>query len=88
MNKGLSHDEICRAICRAQEIISDLHKQNNIEIKESYHLKKAFDELQEVFETQFAKSCKSLVNKIVTELTGVDEKVFKEDYKYGKQENI
>ena len=78
MNKDLNHDEICRAICRAQKIISDLHKQNNIEIKESYHLKKAFDELQEVFETQFAKSCKSLVNKIVTELTGVDEKVFKD----------
>ena len=79
MNKNLSHSEICRAICRAQEIISDLHEQNNIEIKESYHLKKAFDELQEVFEAQFAKSCKSLVNKIVDELLGVDVKVFKED---------
>ena len=79
MNNDLSHSEICRTICRAQEIIADLHKQNNIEIKESYHLKKAFDELQEVFETQFAKSCKSLVNKIVDELLGVDEKVFKED---------
>ena len=79
MNKNLSHSEICRAICRAQEIISDLHEQNNLEIKESYHLKKAFDELQEVFEAQFAKSCKSLVNKIVDELLGVDGKVFKED---------
>lgn len=77
--KELSHTEICRAICLAQEIISDLHEQNNIEIKESYHLKKAFDELQEVFETQFAKSCKPLVNKIVGELLGVDVKVFKED---------
>ena len=75
----LSHSEICRAICRAQEIISDLHEQHNIEIKESYHLKKAFDELQEVFETQFAKSCKLLVNKIVDELLGVDDKFFKED---------
>ena len=79
MNKNLSHNEICSAICRVQEIISDLHEQNNIELKESYHLKKAFDELQEVFEAQFAKSCKSLVNKIVDELLGVDEKVFKED---------
>ena len=79
MNKNLSHNEICFAICRVQEIISDLHEQNNIELKESYHLKKAFDELQEVFEAQFAKSCKSLVNKIVDELLGVDEKVFKED---------
>lgn len=79
IDKNLSHDDICRLIVDAQEIISDLHDQNNIEIKESFHLKKAFDELQEVFETQFAKSCKSLVNKIVTELTGVNEKVFKED---------
>lgn len=79
MNKDLSHSEICRAICLAQKIISNLHEQNNIEIKESYHLKKAFDELQEVFEAQFAKSCKSLVNKIVDELLGVDGKVFKED---------
>ena len=79
MNKNLSHDEICFAICRVQEIISYLHEQNNIAIKESYHLQKAFDELQEVFETQFAKSCKSLANKIVDELLGVDEKVFKED---------
>ena len=77
--KELNHSEICRAICRAQEIISDLHKQNNIEIKESYYLKKAFDDLQEVFKTQFAKSCKPLVNKIVDELLGVDVKVFKED---------
>ena len=77
--KELTHSEICRTICRAQEIISDLHEQNNIEIKESYHLKKAFDELQEVFEAQFAKSCKSLVSKIVDELLGVDAKVFKED---------
>ena len=79
MNKNSSHSEICRAICRAQEIISDLYEQNNIELKESYYLKKAFDDLQEVFETQFAKSCKSLVNKIVDELLGVDVKVFKED---------
>ena len=79
MNKNLDHDEICRAICRAQEIISDLHEQNNIEIKESYYLKKAFDALQEVFETQFAKSCKPLVDKIVNEILGDDEKVFKED---------
>ena len=79
MNKDLNHDEICRAICRAQKIISDLHEQNNIEIKESYHLKKAFDELQEVFETQFTKSCKPLINKIVGELLGVNAKVFKED---------
>ena len=71
--KDLSHSEICRAICRAQEIISDLHEQNNIEIKEAYYLKKAFDELQEVFEAQFAKSCKSLVDKIVAELLGVNE---------------
>lgn len=79
MNKELNHREICRAICLAQKIISNLHEQNNIEIKESYHLKKAFDELQEVFDTQFAKSCKSLVNEIVSELLGVNEKVFKED---------
>ena len=79
MNKNLSHSEICRAICLAQKIISNLHKQNNIEIKESYHLKKAFDELQEVFESQFTESCKSLINKIVDELLGVDVKVFKED---------
>lgn len=79
MNKNLSRSEIRRAICLAQKIIANLHEQNNIEIKESYHLKKAFDELQEVFESQFAKSCKSLVNKIVNELTGVNEKVFKED---------
>lgn len=79
MNKNLSHSEICRAICRAQEIISDLHEENNIEIKETYYLKKAFDALQEVFETQFAKSCKQLINKIVDELLGVNEKVFKED---------
>ena len=79
MNNDLSHSEICRAICRAQEIISDLHEQNNIEIKEAYYLKKAFDELQEVFEAQFAKSCKSLVDKIADELLGVDVKVFKED---------
>lgn len=79
MNKNLSHSEICRSICLAQEIISDLHKQNNIEIKESYYLKKAFDDLQEVFESQFAKSCKQLINKIVDELLGVNEKVFKED---------
>ena len=77
--KELSHSEICRAICRAQEIISNLYEENNIEIKEAYYLKKAFDELQEVFETQFAKSCKPLVNKIVDELLGVDVKVFKED---------
>ena len=81
MNKNLSHSEICRAICRAQEIISNLHEQNNIELKESYYLKKAFDDLQEVFDVQFAKSCKPLVDKIVSELLGVDEKVFK-DYKY------
>ena len=79
MNKNLNSREICRAICLAQKIISNLHEQNNIEVKESYHLKKAFDELQEVFESQFAKSCKSLVNKIVDELLGVNEKVFKED---------
>ena len=77
--KELTNSEICRTICRAQEIISDLYEQNNIEIKEAYYLKKAFDELQEVFEAQFAKSCKSLVNKIVDELLGVDEKVLKED---------
>ena len=77
--KELTNSEICRAICRAQEIISELHEQNNIEIKESYYLKKAFDDLQEVFETQFAKSCKPLVNKIVDELLGVDVEVFKED---------
>ena len=79
MNKNLTHSEICRAICHAQEIISDLYEQNDIEIKESYYLKKAFDDLQEVFEAQFAKSCKSLVDKIVAELLGVNEKVFKED---------
>ena len=79
MNKNLNHSEICRAICLAQKIISNLHEQNNIEIKESYHLKKAFDELQEVFEAHFAKSCELLINKIVTELTGVNQKVFKED---------
>lgn len=79
MNKDLNHDEICRAICRAQEIICALYEQNNIEIKESYYLKKAFDDLQQVFEAQFAKSCKPLVNKIVDELLGVDVKVFKED---------
>ena len=78
-NKNLSHADICRLIVDAQEIISDLHGQNNIELKESYYLKKAFDDLQEVFETQFAKSCKPLVNKIVDELLGVDVKVFKED---------
>ena len=77
--KELSHSEICLDICRVQEIISALHEQKNIEIKESYHLKKAYDELQEVFESQFNKSCKSLVNKIADELLGVDEKVFKED---------
>lgn len=77
--KELSHSEICKAICLAQKIISDLHGQNNIEIKESYHLKNAFDELQEVFDAQFAKSCKPLINKIVSELLGVDAKVFKED---------
>ena len=77
--KDLDYGGICRTITHAQEIICDLIEQNNIEIKESYHLKKAFDELQEVFEAQFAKSCKSLVNKIVDELLGVDEKVFKED---------
>lgn len=55
-----------------KEIISDLHEQNNIEIKESYYLKKAFDDLQEVFETKFAKSCKPPVNKIVGELLGVN----------------
>lgn len=79
MNKDLSHSEICRAICLAQKIISNLHEQDNIEIKESHHLKKAFDELQEVFEAQFAKSCKSLIDKIVGEVLGVDVKVFKED---------
>lgn len=79
MNKFLSHNEICRAICRAQEIISDLADQNNVEIVETNHLKKAFDELQQVFEAQLVKSYKSLVNKIVTELTRVNEKVFKED---------
>lgn len=79
VDEKMTREEICRAICKAQEIISNLHKQNNIEIKESYHLKKAFDELQEVFEAQFAKSCKSLINNIVTELTGVNQKVFKED---------
>lgn len=75
----MTYDEICRAICQAQEIISNLHEQKNIEIKESYHLKKAFDELQEVFESQFAKSCKLLINKIVDELLGVNAEVFKED---------
>lgn len=40
MNKNLSHSEICRAICLAQKIISNLHEQNNIEIKESYYLKR------------------------------------------------
>ena len=79
MNKDLNYNEICRAICRAQEIICDLYEQDNIEIKESYHLKNAFDELQEVFETQFTKSCKPLVKKIADALLGVDEKVFKED---------
>ena len=74
MNKDLNHSEICRAICRAQEIICDLYQQNNIEIKESCYLKKAFDDLQEVFETQFAKSCKQLVKKIADALLGVDEK--------------
>lgn len=69
----MTYDEICRAICLAQKIISNLHDQNNIEIKESYHLKKAFDELQEVFETQFAKSCKLLIKKIVNEVLGDDE---------------
>lgn len=72
--KELSHSEICKAICRAQEIICDLYEQNNIDIKETYYLKKAFDDLQEVFETQFAKSCKLLVKKIVNELLGDDEK--------------
>ena len=73
MNKNLNHSEICRAICLAQKIIANLHEQNNIEIKESYHLKKAFDELQEVFEAQFAKSCKSLIKKIVNEVLGDNE---------------
>ena len=73
MNKNLNHSEICRAICLAQKIISNLHEQNNIEIKESYHLKKAFDELQEVFEAQFAKSCELLVKKIVNAVLGDDE---------------
>ena len=79
MNKDLSHDDICRLIVDAQKIISDLREQNNIEIKESCYLKKAFDDLQEVFATQFAKACKPLVNKIVGELLGVNNKVFKED---------
>lgn len=79
MNKDLSHNEICRAICQAQEIICNLYEQNNIEIKESYHLKKAFDDLQEVFDAQFAKSCEPLLKKIVNELLGDDVKVFKED---------
>ena len=35
--------------------------------------------MNEVFEAQFAKSSKLLVNKIVDELLGVDVKVFKED---------
>lgn len=75
----MTSEEICHAICQAQKIISNLHEQNNIEIKESYHLKKAFDELQEVFEAQFAKSCKTLINRIVDEVLGVNVKVFKED---------
>lgn len=70
MNKNLSHSEICREICLAQKIISNLHEQNNIEIKESYYLKKAFDDLQEVFDAQFAKSCKLLIKKIVNEVLG------------------
>ena len=72
--KELSHSEICRAICHAQENITDLYEQNNIEIKEYYHLKNAFDELQEVFEAQFAKSCELLMKNIVNELLGDDEK--------------
>ena len=79
MNKDLNYNEICRAICHAQEIICDLYDQNKIEISEWNYLKKAFDSLQEVFESQFAKSCKSLADKIVAEVLGVNEKVFKED---------
>ena len=74
IDKNLQHDDICRVIVDAQEIIGNLHEQNNIEIKESYYLQKAFDDLQEVFETQFAKSCKPLIKKIVNELLGDDEK--------------
>lgn len=69
----MTREEICRAICQAQEIISNLHEQSNIEIKESYHLKKAFDELQEVFNAQFSKSCELLIKKIVNAVLGDDE---------------
>ena len=58
MNKNLSYSEICRTIYCAQEIICDLIEQNNVEIPEEYYLKKAFNALQEVFETQFDKWCK------------------------------
>ena len=55
IGKDLDYGGICRTIIHVQEIICDLIEQNNVEIPEEYYLKKAFNALQEVFETQFDK---------------------------------
>ena len=60
IGKDLDQGGICRTIAHVQELICDLIEQNNVEIPEEYYLKKAFNALQEVFETQFDKWCKLL----------------------------
>ena len=62
IGKDLDYGGICRTIIHVQEIICDLIEQNNVEIPEEYYLKKAFNALQEVFETQFYK-----LNKVFKE---------------------
>ena len=62
IGKDLDYGGICRTITHVQEIICDLIEQNNVEIPEEYYLKKAFNALQEVFETQFYK-----LNKVFKE---------------------
>ena len=53
IDKNLHHDDICRLIMDAQEIIVNLTGQNKVTNTEAYHLHNAFMELQEAFKSQF-----------------------------------
>lgn len=60
---NLSHEDICRLISKAQDIVSDLIGQNKVTHKDVDHLYTAFMELQRVFNSHFAAVMKEVTKR-------------------------
>ena len=60
---NLSHEDICRLIAKAQDIVSDLIGQNKVTHKDVDHLYTAFMELQRVFNPHFDAVMKEVTKR-------------------------